>query len=58
MKRMQKGRKKDLLSPSLEPVQHLSCRFQRKLIKRANKNVGILEALASRTHLPVCGVHI
>ena len=37
MKRMQKGRKRDLVSPSLEPVQHLSCSFQRKLMRRVNK---------------------
>ncbi len=37
MKRVQKGHKRDLLSPSLEPVQHLSCSFQRKLMKRVDK---------------------
>ncbi len=37
MKRMQKGRKRDLVAPSLEPVQHLSGSFQRKLMRRVNK---------------------
>ena len=37
MKRVQKGHKRDPLSPSLEPVQHLSSGFQRKLMKRVDK---------------------
>jgi hypothetical protein len=37
MKRVQKGQKIDPLSPSLEPVKHLSFSFQRKLMKRADK---------------------
>jgi hypothetical protein len=37
MKRVKKGQSTDLLAPSLEPVKHLSSNFQRKLIKRADK---------------------
>lgn len=37
MKRVQKGQNGDLLSPSLEPVKHLSCGLQRKLLKRIDK---------------------
>lgn len=37
MKNVQKGRKRDGLSISIEPVQHLSVSFQRKLMKRAVK---------------------
>ena len=37
MKRVKKCQSTDLLSPSLEPVKHLSGNFQRKLIKRADK---------------------
>ncbi len=37
MARVQKGQKKALLSPSLEPVKHLSSSFQRKLLKRVDK---------------------
>jgi len=33
----QKGRKNSLLSPSLEPVKHLSTRLQRKLLKREQR---------------------
>jgi hypothetical protein len=37
MARVQKEPKKALLSPSLEPVEHLSSGFQRKLLKRVDK---------------------
>jgi hypothetical protein len=37
MARGQKGQKEELLSPSLEPVKHLSPGFQRKLVKRVDK---------------------
>jgi hypothetical protein len=37
MARGQKGSKKEPLSPSLEPVKHLSSSFQRKLLKRVDK---------------------
>ena len=37
MVRVKKGSKKALLSSSLEPVKHLSSSFQRKLLKRADK---------------------
>ncbi len=37
MARVQKRTKKALLSSSLEPVNHLSSSFQRKLLKRADK---------------------
>ena len=37
MTRVQKGPQNALLSPSLEPVKHLSSSFQRKLLKRVDK---------------------
>ena len=37
MARVQNGPKKALLSRSLEPVKHLSSSFQRKLLKRVDK---------------------
>ncbi len=37
MTRVQKGPQNALLSPSLEPVKHLSSSFQRELLKREYK---------------------
>ena len=37
MTRVQKGPQNALLSPSLEPVKHLSSSFQCKLLKRVDK---------------------
>ena len=39
------------IHPSLEPVQHLSEKLQRKLLKRAKSNASILEVAASHSRL-------